>query len=135
MFVNNKSTKNTKAPKIKLDIVDIAKLTAYDGNRLQYICNILTPLEKATHYTQGENIVTSSYIVTCVIVLTAVLNNVHSGYNNGLITILKILVKNRLIQFESRPMFRLSPALDPRYKLQFGVPGSGLDRNTCTIEG
>jgi len=77
-----------KARHDKLDILDTRKFTAHDRKLLQDLCNVFTPFKEATDYRQGQNIVTSSYVVPCVIGLKAALNNVHSRYNIGLVAVL-----------------------------------------------
>ena len=82
-----------KATQDKLDTVDTTKLIGHDRHLPQDLCDVLTPLEGATNYTQRQNIVTSSYVVPCVIGLEAALNNMHFSYNTGLVTALKKSVK------------------------------------------
>ena len=69
------ATTRPQTAEYKLDTSDITKLTAHDCNLLQDLCNALTQPEEATDYMQGQNIITSSYAVPCVIGLKAALNN------------------------------------------------------------
>jgi len=126
-------TKARKGPQVKLDITDTTMLTAHDGCPLQNLCKVLTPLEEATDSTQGQTIVTSSYVVSCVIGFKGALNNMPSRYNICLVTSLKKFAKNRLTQFDSGLGFRLSVALDSRFMLQYCVPGSEPDIDTRTL--
>ena len=67
---------------------------------LQDLITILTPFEEATDIAQRQNIVSSSFVVTCVLGLKVQLENMQSRYNCKLVAALKKSVDRRLTPFK-----------------------------------
>ena len=53
-------------PKEKLDNLETEKLSVYERNTLQELCDILGPFEDATMYAQKGNTVSASLVLPCV---------------------------------------------------------------------
>ena len=88
------NTKILKSPQEKLDILDRKMLTTHYRNLFRDLWKYLTALEEATGYPQEQSIVTSVYVLPCVIGLEAALNNLYYRCKTGLVTALKKSLKN-----------------------------------------
>ena len=86
---NEYVTSLLKVPAEKLGQLDTLKLTGYERNCLNEICEILKPFQIATNMVQGENNVTSSLVIPCICGLSLRLVALSSKYKNKLVTALK----------------------------------------------
>ena len=114
-------------------VLDCTKLTAYDRNLLQDLITILTPFEEATDIAQRQNIVSSSFVVPCVLRLKAELENMQSRYNCKLVAALKKSVDRRLTPFKDRAVFCMASTLDPRFKLQWCMTEEEIARQRTAL--
>ncbi|XP_011405551.1 PREDICTED: uncharacterized protein LOC105313654 [Amphimedon queenslandica] len=103
----------------KLRLLDTAHLTAHERNILEDLVHILTPFEEATDYTQGANIVTSSYVIPCIQGLKEPLETLSVTFNSRMLTALASSLDKRMAKFESQELFMLASTLDPRFKLKW----------------
>ena len=97
------------------------KLTAYEMTIITELVKILEPFEFVTNQIQGENIVNSSMVITCVCGLRTNLAILREKYTCKLLSTLQTSVVKRLLQYESVIDFQLACILDPRFKLDFCV--------------
>lgn len=106
---------------------------------LNELCNILTPFQEATNMTQGENVVTISFVVPSVLALNHHLETLkQAGHLKGLAKALQMSLKRRFqgifinVQMEtntdgtpapfSDPVYLKAAALDPAFSLQWVQP-------------
>ena len=66
----------------KLNSLDTTHWSAYDRKILNDIVEILTPFETATHCFQGDKVMTSSMILSCVCVLKATIESLRQIYSS-----------------------------------------------------
>lgn len=117
-----------KIPQEKLDKLETsAKLTYHDRCVLSDLVSILTPFAEATNFTQGQNIVTASYVIPCVVGLKLEFSNMQSRYTSQLASTLKQSIQARLTPYEQRSVFCLAAALDPRFKLKWCTTSTMYD--------
>lgn len=79
--------------------------------------DILTPFEFATDCVQGSDIITASYIISCIRGLTKHLTNLFTRYNKKLVKNLKDVVEKCLTVYEQKKPHKITSVLDPRFKL------------------
>ena len=72
-------------PVKKLQLLDCQQLNSYDRLILNDLSEILTPFEEATDATQGQNIVTGSFIIPCIRGLRASLNSLTLKYQSSMV--------------------------------------------------
>lgn len=101
----------------QLDLGKVLKLTLYERNCLQDICDILVPFEEATDITQGDKIVTCSIVVSCIRGLRIQMTEMYSRFNSKLVSALRKSLEKRLSVYEDNLLYRLAATLDPRFKL------------------
>lgn len=107
-----------RIPEEKLNELDTKmKLNTHDRVLLQELCDILTPFETATDFTQGDQVVTASLVLPSVRGLRAELAEINTKFNNKLVTTLRRSIERRLSVYEEQPSFRMAATLDPRFKL------------------
>ena len=106
-------------PPEKLDKLDCTKLTLYKRKTLQEIVEMLTPFESATHFTQGENMVTSSLVVPCVKGMKKGMTVLGEQYSCPLMKALKASLERRMGQFEENRSLIMATILNPRFKLSW----------------
>lgn len=107
-------------PQDKLDQLDLDKahkLTLYERNCLQDLCDIFVPFEEVTDITQGDKSVTCSFVVPCIRGLRVQMNEMHSRFNNKLVSALRKSIDKRLSIYEDKVLYKLAAILDPRFKL------------------
>ena len=68
-------------PTDKLQQLECQQLNSYERAILQDLVEILSPFKEATDATQGQNIVTASFVISCIRGLRASLNSLQSKYN------------------------------------------------------
>ena len=103
----------------KLDKLDCIKLSSYERKTLQEIVDMLSPFESATHFTQGEKVVTASLVVPCVKGVKKKLASLAEIYNGPLIRTLKESFHKCMTPFEERESLIIATILDPRFKLSW----------------
>ena len=96
--------------------MDTAQLTAHERNILEDLVEILTPFQEATDFTQGANVVTSSFVIPCIRGLRRSLETLSVTFNSRTLT---ALTDRRMAKYESRELFMLASTLDPRFKLKW----------------
>ena len=107
-------------PQDKLDQLDldkVHKLTLYERSCLQDLCDIFVPFEEVTDITQGDKIVTCSFVVPCIRGLRIQMAEMHSRFNNKLVGALRKSLDKRLSIYEDKLLYKLAAILDPRFKL------------------
>ena len=104
-------------PSEKLQQLDCQQLTTYERGTLEDLVDILTPFEEATDFTQGQNVVTASFIIPCIKGLRASLNSLILKYPSMMVSNLKSSLDRRMSPFEEREHFQYAAILDPRCKL------------------
>ena len=103
----------------KFDKLDCTKLTLYERKTLQEVVDMLTPFESATHFTQGENMVTSSLVVPCVKGMKKKLAVLGERYSCALMKTLKVSFERRMSHFEENGSLIMATISDPRFKLSW----------------
>lgn len=124
-------------PQDKLDQLEVDKqhkLSLYDRNCLQDLCDILVPFEEVTDITQGDKIVTCSLVVPSIRGLRVQLDNMQSRFNNKLVSGLKHSLEKRLTVFEDKQRYKLAAALDPRFKLAWCKEGEVKEQQAALIK-
>ena len=114
-------------PPSKLDELNCPqKLSIHERNLLQGLCEVLGPFKSAVDYTQGNQIVTSSFVLPCIRGLMLQLDEMkaaHSG-NGTLSKMLNTFVQSatkRFATYENSETFKLAAALDPRFKCDWCI--------------
>lgn len=109
-----------RVPEEKLSMIGgSALLSAYDRNILKDMLMILEPFEEATDCTQRQNSVSASFVIPCVRGLRFHLKQVHTAYNNVLVSGLLKSVEKRLHTYENNKVYQLAAILDPSFKLDW----------------
>ena len=103
----------------KLRLLDTAHLTAHERKILEDLVGILSPFQEATDFTQGANIVTSSFVIPCIRGLKKSLETLSVTFNSRMVTALTDSLQIRMTKYESRELFMLASTLDPRFKLKW----------------
>ena len=91
-------------------------LSAFDRQILSDFLEVLEPFEEATDLTQGDKVVTASFIIPCIKSLRQHLATHSSNYNKKLTASLKQSLERRLSPFEENETLKLATALDPRFR-------------------
>ena len=99
--------------------MDTAQLTAHERNILEDLVEILTPFQEAMDFTQGANVVTSSFVIPCIRGLRRSLETLSVTFNSGMLTALTNSLDRKMAKYESRELFMLASTLDPRFKLKW----------------
>lgn len=109
------------------------KLTHYERNCLQDICDILAPFEEVTDMIQGDKVVTSSVVIPCIRGLKMQMAdiNMNSRVNGKLVTALKQSLERRLSVYEEKSLYKMAAALDPRFKLAWCKEGEVADQRAA----
>ena len=103
----------------KLDQLDnIPQLSQHERNILQDLLDTLQPFEDATDKLQGQDDVTASMVIPCIIGLRESLKT-PSRYNGKLTAALSASLEKRMPAFESKTSYKLASVLDPRFKLRW----------------
>lgn len=103
----------------KLDQLDnVPQLTQHERNMLQDLLDTLEPFEDATDKLQGENVVTASMVIPCIMGLRESLKT-PSRYNGKLTAALSASLEKRMPAFESKTSYKFASVLDPRFKLRW----------------
>ena len=105
----------------KLRLLDTAHLTAHERKILEDLVEILSPFQEATDFTQGANIVTSSFVIPCIRGLKKSLETLSVTFNSRMVTALTDSLQIRMTKYESRELFMLASTLDPRFKLKWCI--------------
>ena len=79
----------------------------------------LSPFEEATNLTQGQNVITSSFVIPCVRGLRKSFQLLSLAYNSKMVDTLKKSIDNRLSKYEDDAKFKFATTLDPRFKLKW----------------
>lgn len=108
-----------RVPVEKLQLLDCQQLNSYDRLLLNDLIEILTPFEEATDATQGQNIVTGSFIIPCIRGLRASLNSLTLKYQSSMVADLLASLNQRMSCYEGRIHFICAAILDPRFKLEW----------------
>jgi hypothetical protein len=114
-----------------------AYLTVRERLQLQEFMEIMDAFEEATNRTQGENIVTSSYVIPTIIGLKKHLESRNWKHNSDLVANLKEEMV-RLAPYERKEHFIFASFLDPRIKLRCFERSEQVDSRIfdaiCSIE-
>jgi hypothetical protein len=94
-----------------------AYLTVRERLQLQEFIEIMDAFEEATNRTQGENIVTSSYVIPTILGLKKHLDSRNWKHNSDLVANLKEEMV-RLAPYERKEHYIFASFLDPRIKLR-----------------
>ena len=86
---------------------------------MEDLVEILTPFQEATDFTQGANVVTSSFVIPCIRGLRRSLETLSVTFNSRMLTALTNSLDRRMAKYESRELFVLASTLDPRFKLKW----------------
>ena len=105
----------------KLDKLDCMKLTLCKRKTLQEVVDVLIPFESFIHFTQGENMVTSSLVVPCVKGMKKKLVVHGESYSCTLMKTLKASFERRMSQFEENDSTIMTTTWDLRFKLSWVV--------------
>ena len=108
-----------RVPEDKLHQVDVVQLTTYERNILEDLVEILSPFQEATDLTQGQNLVTSSFVLPCIRGLRKSLLSLSVTYNSRMLLSLKRSLDERMAKYESRDVFIYASILDPWFKLRW----------------
>ena len=106
-------------PTDKLQQLECQQLNSYERAILQDLVETLSPFKEATDATQGQNIVTASFVIPCIRGLHASLNSLQSKYNCPMVADLLASLNRRMSQYEDKDRFMFAAVLDPRFKLQW----------------
>ena len=107
-----------RIPQDTLDQLDTThKLSHHDRILLSELCDILSPFEAATDFTQGDKVVTATLVIPSVRGLRSQLQVISVKYNCKIVSTLKKSIDTRLSIYEETASFRLAATLDPRFKL------------------
>ena len=106
-------------PEDKLLQLDTVRLTTYERNMLQDLVEILTPFQEATDFTQGENVVTASFVLPCIVGLRKSLESLSVKFNLRMILTLKQSLNKPMAKYEDGEIFLYASILDLRFKLKW----------------
>ena len=106
-------------PTVLSSVPSVQKLDKHDVDVLEEFVNIMSPLEQATDITQGDNYVTASMVIPTVLGLRKHLSALHLRHCNALVKSLLESVNPRCGQYLVSSEYRISAALDPRFKLKW----------------
>ena len=113
-----------RVPEDKLNSLDTVHLTTYERKMLEDLVKLLSPFQEATNLTQGQNVITSSFILPCVRGLRKSLDSLSRTHTLKLIDALKTSLDTRLAKYEDQEKFQLASTLDPRFKLKWCIDES-----------
>ena len=109
-------------PAEKLQQIDCQQqLTTYDRGILRDLVEILTPFEEATDVTQGQKVVTASFIIPSIRGLHVSLDSLSLKYKSPMVQTLKSSLERRMSSYEDCEHFLIAAILDPRFKLNWCV--------------
>ncbi len=91
----------------------------YELKMMQEVLEILSPFETATKDTEGDNIVTASFVVIAIRGLRQQLEELYAKYSSNFIANLQESLDRRLSKYETITAFTHAAALDPRWKLSW----------------
>ena len=95
-----------RIPEEKLNSLDTTvHLSAYECNILEDVVEILTPFETATYCIQGDNVVTSSMVVSCVHVLKKTFESLSEKFSTRFVAQLCSSIDKRLTRYEECDAF------------------------------
>ena len=106
----------------KLRQLDTVTLTSYERRVLRELVDILTPFQEATDFTQGQKVVTSSFVLPCIQGLRKALKSFSATYKSGLVPTLASSLETRMCKYEENTVFVFAAILDPRFKLKWCDP-------------
>ena len=86
---------------------------------LQDRVEILTPLQEVTDFTQGENVVTASFVLPYIMGLRKSLESLSVKFNSRMILTLKQSLNKRMAKYEDNEIFWYASTLDPRFMLKW----------------
>ena len=105
-------------PSIKLDSLDVPKLSTYERNLIKEVVEILTPFEEATDFAQIEDYPSAGYVLPCIRSLKHQLaNSITKPYHSSFVLSLKDSLTRRMAIYETMNDYILAAILDPRFKL------------------
>ena len=103
-----------------MDKIDFSgKPRAHELKLIHNLWKILKLFKKATNLSQGQNVITSSEVIVCILSLREQLIKLSKDYSCRLFNSLESSVDTRLSKHEYTKMFLLATVLDPRYKLDW----------------
>ena len=124
-----------RVPVEKLQLLHCQQLNSYDCLILNDLIEILTLFEEATDATQGQNIVTGSFIIPCRRGLRASLNSLTLKYQSSMFADLLASLNQRMSCYEGRIHFICAAILDLRFKLEWcGSKEESLNMKSKFIE-
>ena len=114
-------------PEDKLAQLNTTQLTKLDRSILTDMLDVLEPFEEATNVTQGDKIVTSSFIIPCIVALKRNLTTYNGKHNGKLVSALLASVKKRLTKYEQIEDYKMASVLDPRFRLTWCTAEQATD--------
>ena len=100
----------------KLDSLDAPKLTAYEGNIIKEIIEILTPFVEAIDFAQVEDY-PAGYVLPCVRGLEHQLSMMVTKYHYSFVLALNRSLTSPKAIYETKNDYIMAAILDPRFKL------------------
>ena len=101
----------------QLDQLDtVQKLSHYERMLLQDLCTIFSPFERATDCTQGDQIVTSSYVIPSVHGLKAQMSEMHTRHICNLVDAMRTSVNKHLSVYEGQHFLQMATLLNALFK-------------------
>ena len=110
------------------------KLNVHELNIVKDIIEILTPFKWATDLTQGQNVVTVSYILPVIRGLRIEMNNLCQKYNSRFTTTLKASFERRMFKYENEEIFKFAAVLDPRWKMAWCTEDESVELKHIILE-
>ena len=95
------------------------KLNAYETTVVKDLVEILTPFKWATDLTEGQNVVTVSYIIPVVRGLKVQMNSLCQKFNSRLTNTLRSSLHKRMDKYDVEEVFRIAAVLDPSWKMRW----------------
>ncbi|MGH0115525.1 UNVERIFIED_CONTAM: hypothetical protein FKN15_024855, partial [Acipenser sinensis] len=83
------------------------------------LCEILGPFEEATDKCQGDQVVTTSYVIACVRGLRHAVAHMRETYNSKFVVTMQSSLEKHIAMFEDMECFQMAVTLDPRFKLDW----------------
>ena len=93
------------------------KLNVYEITVIKDLVEVLTPFKWATDLTQGQNVVTVSYILPVVRGLKVQMDSLCKKFNTRLTNTLRSSLHKRMEKYDNEEIFRVAAVLDPRWKV------------------
>ena len=85
--------------KEKLDNLETVKLSTYESNRLQELCDILQPFQVVTDIIQKEKIVSASMVIPCILWLKRKMKSICAKFQNKQGAVLESSINTRLSSY------------------------------------